>query len=325
MKLYLTSAYKTHGWLDHLRELAGKDRLGRHQLCSDPESADAILFVENAQFADYTYRRVKRHPLTQQFREKTFIYNEVDKPFGGLPGLYCSMPSARFRSQHQIAFPYLSLPNSYVKHIHKWKVQQDWSFSFVGSISHRLRKRIVALQPHSRGVRNTSEFNVWNATAQERASQGMLFAEAMARSRFVLCPRGIGTSSFRQFEAMQAARAPVIISDKWVAPSQTDWDFAIRVEERNIEAIPDILAEHASEALDRGQAARKVWENVYAPDVLFDTAAGAIATLLKRRAAQNTSENALRQLLPVQKWATELEVAARTTLETYRQASLTDY
>jgi len=223
-----------------------------------------------------------------------------------------------------VAFPYLALPNQYVQHIHQWKTRQDYPFAFVGSVSHRLRKRVIALQSHSDGVVDTSEFNVWDATLEERASQGMRFAEAMARSKFVLCPRGIGTSSYRQFEAMQAARAPVIISDKWVAPPQVDWSFAITVREADIENIPDILANYATEAADRGRAARAAWESAYAPDVLFDTTVQAIADLQKQRMQRPVSGTSMSQLMPefapVKDWLTEMEVAARMTAQTYRQA-----
>ncbi len=323
MKFFLTSAYENHPRLDVLHSYAQQDRVGRHQLVESPELADAILFVEGAQFYDYSYRRVKRHVLTKQFAGKVYIYNEVDKPFSGLPGLYCSMPSNRINDNRQVAFPYLSLPNPFVQYIHKWQVKQDLPFSFVGSISHRLRKKVIALKPYSEGILDTSEFNIWNATKEETQKQGFRFADAMVRSQFVLCPRGIGTSSFRPFEAMRAGRAPVIISDQWVAPPQVDWNFAIKVMEKDVANIPDILAAYSSEAGDRGQAARKAWEAAYAPDVLFDTTAQAIAGLAAKarisRANARPSRKPLRQMLPIQKWVTELEVATRTTINAYRQ------
>lgn len=319
MKLYLTSAYKQHRWLDLLTSYAQQDRIGRHQLVSSPELADAILFVENAQFYDYSFRKVRRHPLTRQFSGKVYIYNEVDKPFGGLPGLYCSMPSSRFNDERQVAFPYLSLPNPFVQYIDKWQVKQDLPFAFVGAMSHRLRKKVLALQPYSEGILDTSEYNVWNASDAETRKQGFRFADAMVRSQFVLCPRGIGTSSFRPFEAMQAGRAPVIISDKWVAPPQVDWSFAIKVRERDVAHIPDILAGYSSEAADRGVAARKAWEDNYAPDVLFDTAAQAIEGLAQKSQNARARRKTLQQIIPLQKWLTELEVATRTTVNAYRQ------
>ena len=45
------------------------------------------------------------------------------------------------------------------------------------------------------------------------------FRSVMGRSRFVLCPRGKGTSSIRLYEALAYGCVPVIISDDWVAPA----------------------------------------------------------------------------------------------------------
>ena len=319
MKIYLTSAYEEHQWLDLLLGYAKQDRIGRHQLADSPEEADAILFVENAQFYDYSFRTVKRHPLVKRFPGKVYIYNEVDKPFAGLPGLYCSMPSNKFNANRQVAFPYLALPNPFVQYIDNWQVKQDLPFSFVGSVSHKIRKKVLELEPYSEGILDTSEYNVWNATPEETKKQGFRFADAMVRSRFILCPRGIGTSSFRPFEAMQAGRAPVIISDKWVAPPQVDWSFAIKVAEKDIADIPDILETYDSEASDRGHAARKAWEEVYAPDVLFDTAVDAIEGLALKSRTARANRKTLDQILPVQQWLTELEAVTRTTVNAYRQ------
>ena len=96
MKIYLTSAYDDHPNLDELRLIASKDSIARHRVCNSPEEAEAILFVENAQFDDYLYRRLSRHTLLKRFPDKVFIYNEVDKPWCVIPGLYCSMPKRFF-------------------------------------------------------------------------------------------------------------------------------------------------------------------------------------------------------------------------------------
>ena len=120
---------------------------------------------------------------------------------------------------------------------------------------------------------------MWDSDDAERRVQGQNFAEVMAESHYVLCPRGLGTSSFRLFEAMEAARAPVIISDHWVPPPQVDWSFAVYVRENEIARIPDKLRAIADESVDRGRAARDAWQAVYAPERLFDTAMESLALL----------------------------------------------
>ena len=279
MKVHLISAYDTHPMLDRMRELAAMDSTGRHELCDSPAEADIIVFVENAHFDDYLYKRLRNHPLVARYRPKVYMYNEVDRPYCVLPGLYCCMPRRFFRHDRQVAFPYLFTPNRFVPEIHKLDVERRWLFSFVGAMSHRSRRRIIALGDGDRGLQDTSEFNVWSSDDTERRAQGQNFAEIMAESRFVLCPRGLGTSSFRLFESMEAARAPVIISDHWVPTPQVDWSFAVRVRENEVSRIPEILRSIADEAEDRGRAAREAWQAVYAPEKLFDTAIESLGLL----------------------------------------------
>ena len=129
--------------------------------------------------------------------------------------------------------------------------------------------------------------------------QGMDFATIMAESKFMLCPRGIGTSSYRLFETMEAARAPVVISDHWVPPPHINWDFIVRVKQRDIKKIPDLLRSISDEADERGAAARKAWCQAYGPDVLFDTAAESVAYLMYERKYMKDADRwlGLRKLL----------------------------
>jgi len=283
MKILATSAYDTHEMLDALRAMASIDQIGNHTLCESAEEADVILFVENTHFNDYLYKQLRQHPLIQQFPEKTFMYNESDKPWSALPGLYCSMPRRFFQSDKQIAFPYLATPNEFIKDVHTWDVEKRWLFSFVGSASHRCRKQVMALTAESEGVQDTSEFNVWDCTVHTKAAQGINFAQTMAESHFMLCPRGIGTSSYRLFETLEAGRAPVIIANQWVPTPHINWDFAVRVDERDIKSIPALLRSISDEAEDRGNAARAAWELAYAPSVMFNTVGESLASLLHER------------------------------------------
>lgn len=283
MKILATSAYQTHELLDAFIAMAEKDQFGKHTLCHSAEEADIIFFVENAHFDDYLYGKVRQHPLVQQYPEKTFMYNETDKPWSALPGLYCSMPRRFFQPSKQVAFPYLCTPNEFIKDVHSWDVEKRWLFSFVGSTSSRCRYDVIALTEDGSGVQDTSDFNVWDCTIDTKAAQGQNFAKTMAESHFMLCPRGIGPSSYRLFETLEAGVAPVIIANQWVPTPHIDWDFAVRVDERDIKSIPALLRSISDEAADRGKAARAAWESAYAPEVMFDTAAESLEWLLEER------------------------------------------
>jgi len=182
MKLHLTSAYEKHDLLDKLVELSALDRIGQHELCSSASDADAILFVESTHFDDYFFRTLLQHPLVSRYPEKVFMYNEADKPWCVLPGLYCCMSSRFFQDNRQVAFPYIETPNAYISDVRNWDVEKKWLFSFVGSTSHRCRKLVIELANDSKGIKDTSDFNVWDSSLSERAMQGMDFAQTMAES-----------------------------------------------------------------------------------------------------------------------------------------------
>ena len=314
MKLYLTSAYSTHTCLDRLRDYAKLSTSVNHSVCADPNEADAILFVENTQFDDLLFKTLLRHPLVEEHKDKVFMYNEVDRPWDVLPGLYCCMPNNKVNPDRHRAFAYLHTANPYIEDIHQQTIEKRWLYSFVGSMSNSCRRPIMRLRDDNGYVQDTSDFNVWNSHASELEIRGRSYATVLGESHFVLCPRGIGTSSIRLFETMEAGRVPVIISDHWVPPSDVDWSFAIKIEERRISSIPGYLKTLQNESEERAQAARKVWEQHYAPDTLFNTVGDLLDSLLesdayKRRVKHGAS---------LQKWLTTGELLTRAAAQRLR-------
>jgi Exostosin family len=251
----------------------------------DATSADLILFVENAHYEDdFYYRRLRRHPHVREFRDKAFMYNETDRPWCVMPGLYCSMPRRSFDRSRQRAFCYAYSVNPDIAR-HARETEPDLLFSFLGAPTHRVRRRLYELAEPDSVVEDTRSFSLWRALPPAEVEDARRrYASVLARSRFVLCPRGVGTSTYRLFEAMEAGRAPVLLADQWVEPDGPDWDtFLLRIPERQVAQVPDILRRHQHEAVDRGRAARRAWERWFAPDVRFDTAVEACLSILASR------------------------------------------
>jgi hypothetical protein len=70
------------------------------------------------------------------------------------------------------------------------------------------------------------------------------FEEIMLSSRFALCPRGYGRTSFRLYEAMQMGTIPIYISDAHWLPFKDvlNWeDFCVIVSSDMIQYIPSII------------------------------------------------------------------------------------
>lgn len=273
MKIHLCSAYTAHNALDRLQQAAALNT--SHTVCKQPEEADAILFAEDAHFDDYLFRQLAQHPHLKRWPHKCFMYNEVDRPWGLLPGLYCSMPKWGFEPNRHRAFPYLATPNGNIEqaYLDGQANEPTQLFSFVGTGCNSLRRRMMQ-QGRAQGgyIVDTSGFNVWDCDESEKQQQGNTFANTLAQSQFVLCPRGLGSSSFRLFETMQAGKTPVIIADNWVEPNHFDWSFAVRLKENELGTLDTCLSSLAGEAKERGAAARTAWQQHYAPDKIFQSA-----------------------------------------------------
>ncbi len=317
MKLHFTSAYESHACLDRVRQLQAIDVQGNFSIANDPDEAEAIVFVENTQFQDMGFKTLMAHPLIHEHPQKVFMYNEMDRAWPVLHGLYCSLGREMASQNEQIAFPYLTAANSGVREIYRGDIKQQWLYSFVGSASHSCRKPLLNLIDNDAQIVDTSDFCTWNPTQTFRYAFQNLYTETMAGSKFILCPRGIGPASLRLYETMEAGRVPVIISDSWIAPPQVDWSFAVRIPESRIKTIPDVLRELEPQWRERGEAARLAWENAYAPRQMFNTIGLAIEGIRKKSdlPRQTLRTSAL-------KWSVVLEQKVRNHLKPYKSTPI---
>ena len=295
MNVLLATAYPTR-WnrLPQFRWLAAADRVGRHALTDDPDEADVILFVDaRAEHGDWRFRALTRHPLARRYREKAFVYNECDQPWCVMPGLYPSMPAGSFRPRRQRAWCLVGSPNPLVAEaaaaFDAAGRGPDLLFSFQGRRlpGWRVRDAVLALR-HARGVvEDRSGYNFFgdaNRPAPIMEAARRDYARTLARSKFVLCPRGSGPSSFRLFEALRAGRVPVILSDEWVEPAGPNWTAcSLRVPERRAAELPVLLEAAEPRWPAMAAAAREVWSDWFADDVLFHRTAEACLDLRRRR------------------------------------------
>jgi hypothetical protein len=310
MKLFLTSAYKAHSRLDRMLQLQKQDVHARHVLAHSPAEADIIVFVENTQFADILFEQLLNHPLVKAFPEKVYMFNEMDRSWPMLPGLYCSLSAKLAAYSDHVAFPYINICNDDIRNIHSQKAERKWLYSFVGSGSHKVRKPVLKLKDERALIVDTSDFCVWDHAQTSKYDFQRTYVESVVGSKFVLCPRGIGPSSLRLYETMEAGRVPVIISNDWVAPKQVDWSFAIRIPEWEIAAIPTRLRALENESEDRSIAARDQWEKAYSPEQMFNTFATSLEGISR---SANLPIHSLR--ITSHKWLVYLEQQVRNLLK----------
>jgi hypothetical protein len=290
MKIFATTAIQTPGvetYMPLFAQLAGKDKFGTHSLCDDAEAADAILFLDGHQhYQDMELTAIRQHPLVIKHREKAFVYSEVDQPWCAMPGLYVSMPKNALEPQRQRACAYISLPNASAAPSPLPAEADALLFSFMGRGGNRTRDRLLRLKHPRAHVEDTSNSDFFGAHDEKIEKQKQRYSEVISRSKFVLCPKGAGTSSFRIFETLSAGRVPVILSDEWAPPAGPDWArISVTVPEANIERVGAVIEGVEQQFPAMAVAARNAWEEFFAPEVKFHRMVDALSHIMSKRTA----------------------------------------
>jgi hypothetical protein len=249
-----------------MRTAAKEDRHHVHSLITNAEDADLIIFCETHLAFDPFYERVYWHPLARRFPDKTFLYQDGDYPCPLMPGVYPSALASQRDWSEFAGGVYLArlVENDAIGPMADApRPECRYLFSFWGSNNNSARRDILLLKAESASLLDTSGTHYWLLSSDAKAAFENDYVCALLASKFALCPRGIGPSSYRLFEAMQLGITPVIISDEWVPPAFIPWDqFSLRVAERHIYDIPRILAENFN--VYDGDAARQAWKSYVA-------------------------------------------------------------
>jgi hypothetical protein len=246
----------------------------RYQLTDNPGDADIIVFWEPYQASQLTWApKLRAHPLVNNYPNKVFVVTAEDEPLGFLPGVYTSLPKRLFDiRRHRTGF-YAHTMNPFVQELagKSGETQPTHLACFVGARTYPARAFLFdhqsVFEPCGITIAETAngQFNI-NPTNPVYRPQQLHYIETIIGSKFSLCPRGVGTGSFRLQESMALGRAPVIISDQWVPIKGVDWErCAIFVKESEIKSIPKILQALESQWEELGQAARAEWERHVKP------------------------------------------------------------
>ena len=148
-------------------------------------------------------------------------------------------------NQDQIsrAFPLLGhSPESLWKDVEKSMLNNPKTMfaSFYGDLeTHWCRKRMAEVL-----YRDQLKYSIHNIAGETRLRQDIYF-DSMSCSVFSLSPRGTGSTSNRQWEAMLCGSIPVYISDQFWLPNypDVDWDeLIVRVHTSEIDNLDCILS-----------------------------------------------------------------------------------
>lgn len=127
---------------------------------------------------------------------------------------------------------------------------KEFLCSFVGSMTHPIRNMMCqrwATDP---------DFIVATQNWMQVVPQKNLaiFKSLTAKSKFTLCPRGYGKTSFRLYEAIQLGSVPVYVSDEHYLPwsDELDWnEYCVLIHPNQIDQLKDILLNYSDERINR--------------------------------------------------------------------------
>lgn len=272
--------------VDTMGDLAAHSR--RHLLVDSADAADLVLLC-GAFANDPEY--LLDHPLYRSMRQKCAVYTCEDPYLPLAPGVYASprrgLSTAIGRVRcHSYASSFGAHENAALAGSEPAgaRAEKRYLFSFVGSANSQPRRRLIArFQGLDLAYVADSEqsYQHFDRAPPTREEGQRRYVEVLRASRFALCPRGRGTGSMRLFEAMRLGVAPVLVADAYVLPRGPAWEsFLLRVPERKMAAIPEILSKEMHTSARRGEAALAEWERWFAPDVLFDGVVDAAAEAL---------------------------------------------
>ncbi len=284
MKVYLTSAY-TEPAADFVPDWLRKHSdFSPHELVTDPAQSDLILFAETYASLDPFFFDVIRHPLYRKYQDKCVLYHYNDYPLTLCRAITPSVERRYQIEKRQHSFHYLARrrDNEALGRPYKNTAERPYLFSFVGSVeTHPIRPRLLTLQHPRAFLRSTAGLVVEIVPEDQRWQFQSSYLDVAEQSSFVLCPRGLGSTSMRLFEVMELGRAPVIIGDSWVPVPGVDWQScAVFVKEADIATIPALLEAMEPQAIEMGLRARKIWEERFAPRHAFRELVSAASELL---------------------------------------------
>jgi hypothetical protein len=277
MKIHLAVAHETEQEaILEARAAQSKE----HELVADPGSADLILILGS--FGRDPHELLG-HPAYKAYPDRCAVYNEDDNYMPLAPGVYCSAHrDEHSRAGRVFSYSYVSRNGRYQNpylaetsaELPKLAApEKRYLFTFQGGSTSLLRKRLFNLKFDRADVliENTSNYFHWDDSQPNRRDRQLAYAETVAASHFVLCPRGAGAGSIRFFEVMAAGIAPVLLSDDYELPPGPAWDtFLLRVAERDIAKLPALLEPHVASAAERGRLAREAFVKHFSAHMEFD-------------------------------------------------------
>src|SRR5579883_2301464 len=287
MRLYIESSHESEWARGRWRDISESwQQAGHVELVDRAAAADAIVITLADCKAGYaeTIATIGTSGAYAEFPDKTFVFDTQDSPLGLFPGLYCSLRRFLFSAARHRTGCYMQSFNEFVGPGEPdGRAGLRYLFSFQGNLTSKTRAALFDMKYGRDDVLIERTQPFWSDTGGHREFKRQ-YADKIRASRYVLCPRGIGTSTFRLFETMQSGRVPVILSDAWVPTPWIDWNRCVlRVPERDIERLPEICLANEPHWQAMAHNARAAWEKWLSPEGMGHLVRTAIEDIMRTR------------------------------------------
>jgi hypothetical protein len=277
MKVHLAVSHETE-LLALFESRASQSKL--HLLTANAAEADLILLLGSF---GRDPQDLLNHPLYKKYTDRCAVYTEDDNYLPLAPGVYCSAhQDEHARAGRIFSYSYVSrngrYKNSFLAEVASdtprlRTTEKRFLFTFQGGSTSLLRKRLFNMKFDRTDVliENTSKYYHWDDSQADRMDRQRTYAETLAASHFVLCPRGAGMGTIRFFEVMAAGVAPVLMADDYQLPVGPQWDkFLLRIAEKDMARLPELLEARLASAAERGRLAREAYVEFFSIEKEFD-------------------------------------------------------
>jgi hypothetical protein len=284
MRLYMETSHESDWARGRWADISKRwHQAGHIELIDSKVAADAILITVADCKPSYpdTIASIIASGAYAEHPDKSFVFDTQDTPLGLFPGIYCSLRRYLYSSQRHRTGCYMQSFNEFIEPADDHELR--YLFSFQGNLTSKTRGSLFAMKYGRDDVLIERTEPFWTDTGGNAAFK-QRYAEKMRASRYVLCPRGIGTSTFRLFETMQSGRVPVILSDAWVPTPWIDWHAcSLRVREADIARLPEICLANQGRWEEMARQARSTWERWFSPEGMGRFVRTAIEDVRRRR------------------------------------------
>ncbi|MES2107460.1 MAG: exostosin family protein [Bacteroidota bacterium] len=257
---------------ERLTELAQNSDSGEYRFSfTQPDDADFFLFLTHG-LQHHEIIAIATHEFVKKWPGRCFLWCDNDIPYPVLPGLYASLPASDFdETLHRTIF-YLSRSNNLIKSAGSsaGKFPEKYLASFQGTLSSNVRKRLFKLKFKTDRILLRQVNQVWSSFIFGRGfdDQSALvaeYAQVMQYSKFVICPKGNGVSSYRFFETLESGRVPLLISDLYVPPKLPgNMPYFLRLPENEISRTEEYLIKNEIHFSEMSRAAKRVFDQFFA-------------------------------------------------------------